>query len=57
MGSAKESYSARFVGRKLVQGPLNDVGLSLLVADLQGGGKAGGGSNRSQVCAKCKIFC
>ena len=31
----KFSCPARFVGRKMVQGPLNDIGLSLLVTDLQ----------------------
>ncbi len=39
------AWKTTFVGRKVVQGPLNDIGLSLVVTDLRGGSVNGGNSN------------
>lgn len=34
------SCQARFIGRKVIHGPLNDIGLSLVVTDLKSEAKA-----------------
>ena len=33
--AAPPSWNANFIGRKIVTGPLNDIGLSLVVTDLR----------------------
>ncbi len=56
MSSSKFSYHARFVGRRSVAGPLNDAGLSKVVADLnKGSGGSGDHGSGGPSSLRCNI--